>query len=105
MSYEKDAKTRGIGLRNNVEGASGKPPLTDVANVNGLMTASGLGVITLINCASTTNGRNGVGVPVGVSDTSGVSVMVGVNVMVGDRVMVGTTEGVSVGATVGEGGK
>ena len=59
----------------------------------------------LMNCASITSGRNGVAVPVGVTEYSGVSVMVGVSVIVGDRVMVGMTEGVGEGATVGEGGK
>jgi hypothetical protein len=73
------------------------------ANWSGLNTASGLGVVVLVNRSSIANGTCGVGVIVGVSETEGVGVMVGERVIVGVKLIVGVEVmvGVNVGVFVG----
>ena len=88
-----------------VEGATHSKLSYTVENCKGLKTASGFGVISLLNSASIAGGTYGVDVIVGVSVTEGVSVMVGVKVIVGDNVMVGIVVMVGVRDWVGEGGK
>ena len=70
-----------------------------------LNTASGLGVTTLVICASIPKGSDGVGDVVGVSVTKGVLVSVGGSVIVGVSVMVGVSVIVGVRVGVGDGGK
>ncbi len=74
------------------------------AKTSGLKIASGLGVMLLVNLASTSAGMKGVGVIVGVSDTEGVLLIVGVSEIVGVRVMVGVSVMVGVRLGIGEGG-
>jgi hypothetical protein len=74
------------------------------ANCNGLKTAEGLGVTTLVNWTSMASGTWGVGLGVGVLVTEGVEVIVGVRVIEGVKVMVGVS--VMVGVAVrGRGSK
>lgn len=83
------------GLANSVAGSTGRKFSTFFENCSGLKTASGLGVIKLVNWVLITCGSSGVlvykgvGVIVGVSVIVGVKVIVGVNVIVGVRVIVG----------------
>ena len=67
--------------------------------------ASGFGVTGPVKSASIAEGRNGVGVRVGVSETKGVGVSVGVNVIVGVKVIVGVSVIVGVNDGVTDGGK